>query len=499
MSQHVRGNTAGGEDSGEHASYTHARHLYTTRTSWYVYFARHYRMWYYTPTMSLLKTRVYAALIIVFGAVFGWFLFGTSLNLPGSQKVAELFPFHLGLDLKGGTHLVYKADTTNVVGNVNEALAALRDTIERRVNVLGVAEPLVQTETASTLAGNGEQRLIVELPGITDTQKAVEMIGKTPTLEFQLTKEIKAKNDKKEDITLTGYVPTGLSGQYIKSAALQFGSGPASALAGAQVQVTFNAEGAKMFAKITKENIGKPLAIFLDGQVISAPIIQTEIPNGEAVITGNFTAQEARELVRNLNLGALPVPVTLESTNTVGSTLGSDAIARGVNAFFWGFALIALFFVVWYRLPGVVAIVSLVLYSLIMLAAFKLIPITITAAGIAGLILSLGMAVDANVLIFERMKEELRAGKNTREAIIEGGHRAWGAIRDGNTTSIISSIVLFWFGTALVKGFALVFALGIFASLFSGILATRIMLMALGTREYTGWVKKLYGVGFSSK
>jgi preprotein translocase subunit SecD len=456
-----------------------------------------------TTVTSLLKTRVYAALFLLLGAFLGWFLFGANLALPGTASIAANFPFKLGLDLKGGTHLVYKADTSDIVGNVDESLAALRDTIERRVNAFGISEPLVQTETASSLVSNGENRLIVELPGITDTQKAVEMIGKTPTLDFQLTKPvtIKVKNDKGVEVPqqMTTYVPTGLTGRFIKSATLEFGSGAASALASAQVGVKFDAEGSKLFAKITKENIGKPLAIFLDGQVISAPTIQSEIPNGEAVITGNFTPNEARELVRNLNLGALPVPVTLESTNTVGSTLGADAVAKGINAFFWGFALIALFFVLWYRLPGVVAIVSLVLYSLIMLALFKLIPITLTAAGIAGLILSLGMAVDANVLIFERMKEELRAGKSTRDAINEGGRRAWGAIRDGNLTSLISCAVLFWFGTALVKGFAVVFALGIITSLFTGILGTRIMLTALGNREYTGWVKKLYGVGMSGK
>lgn len=453
--------------------------------------------------MSLLSTRIYAALFVLLGALLGWFLFGAQFALPGTSKIAENFPFRLGLDLKGGTHLVYKADTSNIVGNVDESLAALRDTIERRVNAFGIAEPLVQIEQASSLAGNGENRLLVELPGVTDTQKAIEMIGKTPTLDFQLTKPmtIQVKDEKGKDVPqqITTYVPTGLTGRYISSAALEFGSGPASALASAQVAVKFDAEGSKLFAKITKENIGKPLAIFLDGQVISAPIIQTEIPNGEAVITGNFTPNEARELVRNLNLGALPVPVTLESTNTIGSTLGADAVTKGINAFFWGFLLVALFFVLWYRLPGLVAVLSLVVYALIMLALFKLIPVTLTAAGIAGLILSIGMAVDANVLIFERMKEELRAGKSTRDAIAEGSKRAWGAIRDGNLTSLIACVVLFWFGTALVKGFAVVFALGILTSMFTGIVGTRIMLQALGNREYSGWVKKLYGVGFSIK
>lgn len=265
------------------------------------------------------------------------------------------------------------------------------------------------------------------------------------------------------------------------------------------VNLKFNSEGSELFAKLTKENIGQVLAIFLDGQPISTPVIQDEIIGGEAVISGRFTAQEGKELVRSLNLGALPVPIELLSSETVGSTLGADAVARGITASLYGFAFVALFLIFWYRLPGVVAALALLLYVVLMLAAFKLIPVTITAAGIAALILSMGMAVDANVLIFERMKEELRAGKQTGAAVTEGAARAWGAIRDGNLTSIISAIILFWFGTSMVKGFALVFLIGVLASMFTAIVVTRTLMLALGDRPYTGIIKKLYGTGISSK
>ncbi|MFM2414509.1 MAG: hypothetical protein RI911_202, partial [Candidatus Parcubacteria bacterium] len=339
--------------------------------------------------------RIYALAILILGGCVGWFL-------TGDQSESK-FPYKLGLDLKGGTHLVYEADVSNLQAtDIPESLAALRETIERRVNVFGVAEPLVQTEQASSLVGNGEHRLIVELPGVTDTQKAVEMLGKTPVLDFRLMKS-KTVDGKVENT----FIPTQLTGRFLKNASVSFGSQQGS-MNEPIVNLAFNTEGSELFAKITKENVGQVLAIFLDGQPISTPVIQDEIVGGEAVITGTFTITEAKELVRNLNLGALPVPIKLLSTETVGSTLGANAVNRGIAASLWGFAFVALFLVFWYRLPGLVAVGALALYVGLMLAAFKIIPVTITAAGIAALILSMGMAVDANVLIFERMKEELK-------------------------------------------------------------------------------------------
>ena len=430
--------------------------------------------------------RIYALAILILGGLTGWFLTG--------DQSASKFPYRLGLDLRGGTHLVYKADITNLQPeDVQESLAALRDTIERRVNVFGVAEPLVQVERASSLVGSGEQRLIVELPGVTDTQKAVDMIGKTPVLDFRL-----AKTTTVDGKSETAFIPTQLTGRFLSGASLSFGA-QQGGVNEPVVNLKFNSEGSELFAKLTKENIGQVLAIFLDGQPISTPVIQDEIIGGEAVISGRFTAQEGKELVRSLNLGALPVPIELLSTNTVGSTLGADAVARGVSASLWGFAFVALFLLAWYRLPGLVAVLALALYVALMLAAFKLIPVTITAAGIAALILSMGMAVDANVLIFERMKEELRKGKHTAEAVREGAARAWGAIRDGNLTSIISAIILFWFGTSMVKGFALVFLIGVLASMFTAIVVTRTLMLVLGNRPYDGWVKWLYGTGITNK
>lgn len=427
--------------------------------------------------------RMYTLAVLILGCLTGWFL-------TGDQSTSK-FPYRLGLDLKGGTHLVYKADISNLdASDVSESLAALRNTIERRVNVFGVAEPLVQVERGSTLLGEGEQRLIVELPGVTDTKKAVEMIGKTPVLDFRL---MKTKTvDGKSEAT---FVPTQLTGRFLSGATLSFG-GQTGTVSEPVVNLKFDSEGTEMFAKITKENIGQVLAIFLDGQPISTPVIQDEITGGEAVISGQFTAVEAKELVRSLNLGALPVPIELLSTETVGSTLGADAVAKGVSAAYWGFALVALFLIAWYRLPGLLAVIALALYVGLLLAAFKLIPVTITAAGIAALILSMGIAVDANILIFERMKEELRAGKRTVAAIKEGSARAWTAIRDGHVTSIISAVILFWFGTSMVKGFALVFGIGVLLSLFTAITVTRTFMLLFGDHEYKGLAKWLYGNGF---
>jgi protein-export membrane protein SecD len=443
----------------------------------------------------MIKTRIVAFSFLLVGALLGWALYGHF----GAESFAAKFPFRLGLDLKGGTHLVYKADVANLVGDVDESLQALRETIERRVNVFGVAEPLVQTERGSALAGNTDYRLIVELPGVTDTQKAIDMIGKTPVLDFRLAQEVKAKDESGKEIVMQGFTPTELTGRYLKHASMSFGSGTQSAFSEPVVQLQFDAEGAKIFKELTEKNIGKVIGIFLDGQAISTPVVQSAIPDGEAVITGNFRPEEARELVRNLNLGALPVPITLQSSETIGSTLGADAVSKGVSAFIWGFALIALFFVLWYRLPGIVAVAALALYVLLLLVAFKLIPVTITAAAIAGLILSMGMAVDANVLIFERMKDEMLNHENatTHGTITEATKRAWGAIRDGHITSIISAIVLYWFGTSIVKGFALVFGLGVIASLFTAIVVSRTFLLALGNYHLSGVKKLLYGVGLS--
>lgn len=415
----------------------------------------------------MLQKRLAALAVLLVGASIGYFVY--------TSQIGGWRPFVLGLDLSGGTHLVYRADTSNLAGgDVKGAMESLRDTIERRVNLFGVSEPLVQTERGG-LAGQGEDRLVVELPGITDTEEAIKLIGQTPVLDFRLLV-------RDVGTTTASFVETGLSGRYLKKAALEFAQGSSGTLANEPtVVLTFDADGTKLFAELTTKYTGETIGIFLDGQPISTPVVNEPIVDGTAVISGNFTPDEAKELVRNLNYGALPVPIELVSTQTIGSTLGSSAVAGGIEAGVWGVIAVALFMLIWYRLPGVVAALALVLYIVGMLAIFKLIPVTLTAAGIAGLILSIGMAVDANILIFERMREELADGKDTTDAVREGFARAWASIRDSNLSSMITAVILFWFGTSLVKGFALVFGIGVLISMLTAITASRTLLFGSWT------------------
>lgn len=427
----------------------------------------------------MTRYRIWAAAVIVAGLLLGWFVWST--NAPGSR-----FSFKLGLDLAGGTELAYKADMSETASSERAgALSALQGVIERRVNLFGVAEPLVQTETASALSGTSEDRLIVDLPGVTDVKAAVDALGETPTLDFRL-----ATTTTVGTTTQTVFAATGLTGRYLSKASLQFASGNGSSgLAGEPtVVLQFNGDGAKLFEKITSEHVGQILGIFLDGQPISTPVIREAIPGGAATISGSFTPEAARALVQNLNFGALPVPITLVGSNTVGPTLGAAAIAAGLIAGLVGFAIVTLFMTGWYRLPGFVSSVALAFYLSLMLAVIKVVPVTLTASGIAGLIISLGMAVDANVLIFERIKEELRglnAGgavgqeQGPRSAAHIGFARAWPAIRDGHLTMLISGVILFWLGTSIVQGFALVFTLGVLASLISAVSVSRVFLFAL--------------------
>lgn len=407
----------------------------------------------------------------------------------------------LGLDLAGGTELTYKADTSHVVTDKEGALASLRDVVEKRVNVFGVAEPIVELEKSSAVAGAVEDRLLVQLPGVTDVKAAVDALGKTPLLEFKLVSNeatpTKGADGKTTVSVGESYKDTGLTGRYLKSAELQFGSGQGKTVANQPIVVLhFNDEGAALFEKLTTENVGKQLAIFLDGNVISSPVIQEAIPGGTATITGNFTPKEGRDLVENLNFGALPVPIELIGSAAVGSTLGNQAYADGLNAAVVGFMLVALFMILWYRVPGLAATVALAIYVVVTIALIKFVPITLTASGIAGFILSIGLAVDANVLIFERMKEELRAGKPAREAAKIGFARAWPAIRDGHLTMIISSVILFWMGTSLVQGFALVFGLGVIVSFLSAVIITQSLLRAIVPEEAKGAWRFLLSSGF---
>lgn len=430
-----------------------------------------------------------AALVLVFGALLGYFIYATTVNQDSA------YPFKLGLDLSGGSQLTYVADVSAVdSADVPQLMSVLREVIERRINVFGVSEPNVQVEQSSAVTGNVEERLIVELPGVTDIDEAIKSIGETPLLEFKLVNEqALAAEEALKGISLEGaegatitpevkgepYVDTGLTGRYLKSAQLQFAGGQAGLANEPVVNITWNDEGAKLFEEITAANVGKRLAIFLDGELLSSPTINERISGGSAVISGGFKPDEARSLAENLNFGALPMPIHLDSTQSIGASLGAEALHAGVYAGVVGFILLSIFMILWYRLPGVISVVALFVYVLIMLALFKFIPVVLTAAGIAGFILSVGLAVDANILIAERIKEELRAGKTIDEAIREGFSRAWLAIRDANVTSIIAAIILFWFGTSLIKGFALVLLIGIFVSMFSAITISRTLLLAI--------------------
>jgi len=412
--------------------------------------------------------------LIIFGILILAFLAG-NLVYPQLLKIPHFpnIPFKLGLDLQGGTHLVYEADLSNIdKEDYGSSMQGLRDVIERRVNIFGVREPVVQTQERG-----GSYRLVVELAGVQDPAEAINMIGQTPFLEFREQEnnynEILEKNKKIEE---TGegefenpFKPTSLTGKYLKKAELGFDQTTLKSM----VLLQFNEEGAKIFEELTTKNTGKILAIYIDGILISAPVVQESISGGRAQITGNFTVEEAKSLARNLNAGALPVPIELISQQSVGPTLGKISLEKSLKAGFFGFLAIILFMIVFYRLPGVLAVISLIIYVFLVLSVFKLVSVTLTLAGIGGFILSIGMAIDANILIFSRMREELREEKPFYQVIEESFNRAWPSIRDGNLTTLLVALILFGLGTSFIKGFALTLSFGILISMFSAIVITK--------------------------
>jgi len=546
---------------------------------------------------TVLVTLILAILVGIYVFPIGWnktadFLktkTNSTINLPHLKESG----FHLGLDLLGGTHLVYEADMSKIDSkDQSGAIDGVRDVIERRVNALGVSEPLVQTN----FSGDA-WRIVVDLAGVKNVSDAINQIGETPVLQFREQAEnptralsdaekkdmedfnkvallnatdilskvqkgesfedlafkysedtgsreqkgdlgwfrdgamikdfedaVKALKDGQMRPTLlkteygyhiikkTGertiqeegtdikeynashilvktksvadymtmddyWTDTELSGRQLQRASVQFD--PNTSVP--EVNLQFDADGTKLFKDITEKNVGKPVGIFLDGQPISTPTVNEAIRDGNARITGNFDLQEAKLLAQRLNAGALPVPVKLVSQETVGATLGSESVNKSLFAGLIGFALVALLMIFYYRLAGIMSVISLLIYGVLTLAIFKFVPVTMTLAGIAGFILSLGMAVDANVLIFERLKEELREGKDLELAITESFRRAWPSIRDGNVTTLITSLILFWFSTSLIRGFALTLSLGILVSMFSAIVITRIFMRGMIT------------------
>ena len=500
---------------------------------------------------------------------FSDYLADKSNDIVVLPKVKSL-PFSLGLDLKGGAHLVYLADMSGIEeSDRDEALESARDIIERRVNLFGVSEPVVQANKTA----DGEYRIIAELAGIRDVQEAIAMIGETPILEFkeqddaaiadiekliaenygesssnddELAEVVSVETSVPYEVDLveeneeiaseaisisdqdllnlgidasSGWKSSGLTGKYLKRSTVQFNSNDGSP----EVSLEFNPEGAILFEEITARNVGRPVAIFLDGYPISIPNVNEKISGGKAVINGTFTIDEAKDLVKRLNSGALPVPISLIAEKTVEASLGEKSISSSLQAGLIGLLLVSIFLILVYRLPGLLSVFSLAVYGVLVLAIFKALPlwlalfliillvalifyifddlkifnsslalmfgvfgvllffyalqaVTLTVAGIAGFILSLGMAVDANILIFSRVKEELKLGKTVSQAVDEGFKRAWPSIRDGNFSTILTCFILMFFGTSTIQGFGTTLFIGIVISLFSAIVVTKLLL-----------------------
>ncbi len=556
-----------------------------------------YKLKYRLTILTVVLVSIFASFYVVpsyFDKGVDWLNPKIGSNIPHFWNV----PFRLGLDLQGGTHLVYEADVSRVEGDEEEKVSALegvRDVIERRVNAFGVSEPLVQTEHSQN-----KWRLIIELAGVHNVDQAIKMIGETPILEFkeennepsrELTEEevqelddfnlealekakgiIKKINEgedfaelakefsedpgsqaeggelgfagrgmmvpefekaifedlevgeitaepiqtqfgyhivKKEEVrgglqpdgtdntevraahilirtkAEIDFIPpadpwksTGLSGGQLVKSQVEFDPNTNEP----QVSLTFNDEGKELFADITQRNIGKLVAIFLDGDPISIPVVNEQIRDGRAIISGRFNIQEAKLLSQRLNAGALPVPIELISQNTVGASLGEESLSKSLNAGLYGLLAIAIFMLLIYRVKGIAAVLALLIYGVITLSVFKFLGITLTLAGLAGLILSIGMAVDANVLIFERIKEEKKIGKSGLQLVEDGFARAWTSIRDGNISTILTSIILIWFSTSMVKGFAITLVIGVLISMFSAVVITRFLLKSFSKK-----------------
>ncbi|MBK4730193.1 protein translocase subunit SecD [Oxynema sp. CENA135] len=427
----------------------------------------------------------------------------------------------LGLDLQGGSQLTIQVRPSEDVRTITpEVMEAVQSVVRNRVDGLGVAEPIVQTV--------GDDRILVQLPGISDPEQAERVLGGTAQLDFrkevrnpELNAEVNVRRQELSDLLLKQvnleqegnaeaieankaaiaqkqeqinelsgrlYERTGLTGKNLEYADPQ----PAQAGNLWNVGLEFDAEGGRLFAELTKElaGTGRTLGIFLDDRLISSPVVgpefaETGITGGRAVIQGRFTAQEANDLAVQLRGGALPVPVEIVENRTVGATLGRDSIDRSIYAGIGGLILVLIFMAVYYRLPGVIADIALTIYAVLTLASFALLGVTLTLPGIAGFILSIGMAVDANVLIFERTREELRSGKSLYRSVESGFYRAFSSILDSNVTTLIACGALFWLGAGLVRGFALTLAIGVLVSMFTAITCSRsLMFFAIGIDEF---------------
>lgn len=529
------------------------------------------------------KLRLHFIGVLFLGLVCGLIAYPKVVSFwPAAENFFGQTKINLGLDLQGGIHLEYLADTSNVSSDkIEAALEAASNVIERRVNAFGVGEPLVQRSTSGT-----EKRIIVELPGVKDIEEAKSMIKETPFLEFrepagpEAQAELDAYNTQSKEsaekilenalhgsdfaelattwsqdpgskdkggmldfakkgsyleefdtvvfdsnftkgsvypkLVETSYgwhiikkidergagddwevqaahvlfpkyslemfpekefKATGLSGKNLQDVYVDYQS---QGVGSPQIALQFDDEGGKIFAELTERNIGKPIAIFLDGEIIQRPTVQAAILDGRAVITGSYTLSEANEIVKRFNEGALPLPITLVSQQSIDASLGQVALDQSVYAGVIGLIAVSIFMLLFYRFLGLIAVAALLLYSAMLLTIFKLsgftsFPITLTLSGIAGFVLSIGIAVDANVLIFERTREELSYGKTVYKALHEGFRRAWPSIRDGHLSTLITTVILIGMGTGFVKGFAIILALGVILSLFTAVVLVRIM------------------------
>lgn len=390
---------------------------------------------------------------------------GYSLSILGINRDLQI---KKGLDLSGGVRLTFKADMASVSATEQAlALEGVRNVIDRRINFYGVSEPNIQTSKVGD-----DSRVIVELPGITDTEEALSLVGKTAQLDFR---EL-PPDTKLETADVSQFQKTDLTGKDLKRAGVTF----APDTNAPQISLEFTTEGAVKFAEITKRNIDRPLAIFLDDNLLQAPTVNAEITGGSAVITGKFDLKDAKNVAITLNAGALPTPISLISQQQISATLGQESVQRGFYAGLLGLVLVALFMVLNYGFLGFLAVIALLTYGLISLALYKLVPVTLSLAGLAGFLLSIGMAVDSNILIFERIKEERCSGRPLTLSMELGFQRAWDSIRDANACTLITCFVLFnpfnWSflnSSGVVRGFALTLALGIAVSLFTGIVVTR--------------------------
>jgi preprotein translocase subunit SecD len=423
-------------------------------------------------------------LILIIGLLALAIDFWPGLQVPDSSSAEGAWrtvETRLGLDLKGGLRAEYQALPVEGKSPSPADMAIIKDIVERRVNTTGVSEPVVTTQ--------GADRVVVELPGVTDPEAMRKLIGQTGRLDFVPLGSTQATEGQQLD---PKQYPPLFSGDQVASATVGTDQNGRPA-----VDFVLKDDGKNKFAQYTAANVGAYFAITLDNAVVSAPVIQNSIPNGNVQITGGglagFSAKDATQLVTILKFGSLPFPIAPLSSETISATLGSQFLDQTLLAGLLGISLVVAFMLIYYRLPGAVAAFALVYYTLVMYAIFRLIPVTLTLAGIAGFVLSIGMAVDANILIFERMKEELRLGKSLPAAVEAGFNRAWNSILDSNVSSLITATILYALGSSVIKGFALVLILGVLVSMFSAIVVTRTILRWVVRQE---WARRpaLYGL-----